>query len=83
MPPRWYVFLIYILALVNDGVFLQPESADDEPPPFALPVAVPGQGGLVNSAAGAAGALAGWAITSLGRKVSIISLIPQKLLTVI
>jgi hypothetical protein len=33
------------------------------------PVALQGQGTLVNSAAGAAGALAGWAISSLGKKV--------------
>lgn len=33
-------------------------------------VAIPTQATLVNSAAGAAGALAGWAITSLGKKVS-------------
>ena len=49
----------------------QPETAEDEPPPFTLPVTAQGQGGLVNSAAGAAGALAGWAITSLGKKVSL------------
>lgn len=33
-------------------------------------VTLPTQGTLVNSAAGAAGALAGWAISSMGKRVS-------------
>ena len=51
----------------------QPEIAhpDGENPILAsLSPPTPGQSTLVNSAAGAAGALAGWAISSIGRKVS-------------
>ncbi|KAJ3480112.1 hypothetical protein NLI96_g8583 [Meripilus lineatus] len=60
---------------VEEHAATMPETVEDEPLPFGLPVASPGQagqvpGGLVNSAAGAAGALAGWAITSLGKKLA-------------
>ncbi|CCL98356.1 uncharacterized protein FIBRA_00351 [Fibroporia radiculosa] len=50
-----------------------PETVESENDPTALgflPANVPGSSTLVNSAAGAAGALAGWAISSLGRKLA-------------
>ncbi|TDL22586.1 ARM repeat-containing protein [Rickenella mellea] len=48
-----------------------PETALNETgqPNFVSPTALGGQGTLVNSAAGAAGALAGWAMSSLSKKV--------------
>jgi SCY1-like protein 1 len=47
---------------------LQPDTAIPEASE-TLGITSPAQATLVNSAAGAAGALAGWAISSLGKKV--------------
>lgn len=50
-----------------------PETAipeNDAMPPGFLPPTSPGSNTLVSSAAGAAGALAGWAISSLGKKLA-------------
>ena len=47
---------------------------DGSPTPninIVSPSALGGQGTLVNSAAGAAGALAGWAMSSLSKKVCV------------
>lgn len=55
-------------------MLVQPETVappDGSPLPNGASVpATPGGSTLVNSAAGAAGALAGWAFNSLGKKVS-------------
>ncbi|KAG1717980.1 armadillo-type protein [Suillus paluster] len=53
-----------------------PETASTEEGENDLPARLPGaftQAGLVNSATGAAAALTGWAVSSLGKKVSLIS----------
>ena len=54
-------------------IMIQPETAltgDDTPNPLgAFTAATNGQTTLASSAAGAAGALAGWAISSIGKKV--------------
>ncbi|KAH9945690.1 armadillo-type protein [Amylocystis lapponica] len=49
-----------------------PETAimENEALPFGMPPVSPGPNTLVNSAAGAAGALAGWAISSIGKKLA-------------
>ncbi|OCH90251.1 ARM repeat-containing protein [Obba rivulosa] len=49
-----------------------PETAapETEALPLGLPPSSPGSNALVNSAAGAASALAGWAISSLGKKLA-------------
>ncbi|KAJ6593651.1 armadillo-type protein [Mycena capillaripes] len=52
-----------------DLIPMKPETAAPEASE-ALGITSPAQATLVNSAAGAAGALAGWAISSLGKKVS-------------
>ncbi len=52
----------------------QPETASPDPTVPILEqagVTLPVPGGLVNTATGAAGALAGWAISSIGKRVSI------------
>lgn len=49
----------------------KPETAAPNPfDQFTDPVAATSQGTLVTSAAGAAGALAGWAMSSIGKRVS-------------
>jgi SCY1-like protein 1 len=55
---------------------VQPETSvtDAAAAPGNLALALPTQSTLVNSAAGAAGALAGWAFSSLGRKVHFIDI---------
>jgi SCY1-like protein 1 len=49
---------------------MEPETAVPEASE-TLGITSPAQATLVNSAAGAAGALAGWAISSLGKKVPV------------
>jgi SCY1-like protein 1 len=63
-----------VLQAVVPGLFLtvfccQPETAMNENGDTSILPVPAGQATLVNSAAGAAGALAGWAISSLGKKV--------------
>ncbi len=56
--------------------YLQPETVEQEGEPnilASLAPPTPGQSTLVNSAAGAAGALAGWAISSIGKKVRLVN----------
>ena len=72
MRPQWYG-AYETPKMLSDGVNLfQPETAIQEngqllsPTNSPLPMA---QTTLVNSAAGAAGALAGWAMSSLSKKV--------------
>ena len=55
---------------------LQPETAGDDGPTVTFGLSTPNGGAeatLVSSAAGAAGALAGWAISSIGKKASVLS----------
>ena len=49
--------------------FHQPETVDPETEMPQVQINGSSPNALVNSAAGAAGALAGWAITSLGKRV--------------
>lgn len=51
---------------------MQPETAADDPAIPAIQLNASSPGTLVNSAAGAAGSLAGWAISSLGKKVRVL-----------
>jgi SCY1-like protein 1 len=65
---RWFV-LHFHLVYGSAHYLPKPETAAPEASE-ALGITSPAQATLVNSAAGAAGALAGWAISSLGKTVS-------------
>jgi SCY1-like protein 1 len=75
MLPRWFVTSDVCLQSPPLICIVQPETSvtDGATSPGGLTSAIPTQSTLVNSAAGAAGALAGWAISSLGRKVNFLS----------
>ena len=71
MLRRWFVIFEASLPWPYSIHSVQPETSvtDAAGAPANHALALPTQSTLVNSAAGAAGALAGWAISSLGRKV--------------
>lgn len=73
MPQGWSVPLHNMRLTMTDYYDKQPESATPEENnvPGALTLPAPGQTAIVNTAAGAAGALAGWAISSLGKKACV------------
>lgn len=61
--------LLHVINRCQDLIFLKPETAIMPGDDGQIAAVLPGQATLVNSATGAAGALAGWAISSLGKKV--------------